>query len=127
MGKRRKRRGHFCWVCSRMRPNEKFSGGGHAKHVCRDCGRLGAEELAYRQSVRDLERCLTWEGFVRRKQRASFERFLRHEDPRVREMAERVLSAESETRRLTREAEVDEAPAVDAELVHAPDDDACPF
>lgn len=29
--------GHFCHVCGRSRPNEKFSGQGHKKHVCKDC------------------------------------------------------------------------------------------
>jgi len=47
--------------------------------------------------VRNLERCVTWEGFIRRKQRAEFETFLQHDDPRVRAMAEdlkRVLRSE---------------------------------
>src|SRR5262245_9849866 len=29
--------GRFCWVCSRRRPNEQFSGNGHARCICRDC------------------------------------------------------------------------------------------
>ncbi|HIE55860.1 MAG TPA: hypothetical protein EYP90_11905 [Chromatiaceae bacterium] len=37
--KRKKRQGHYCWVCGRYRANEKFSGKGHAKHICRDCMR----------------------------------------------------------------------------------------
>jgi len=37
--KRQKRRlpGHYCWACDRRQPNEKFSGRGHARHLCRDC------------------------------------------------------------------------------------------
>ncbi|MBI5015410.1 MAG: hypothetical protein HZB55_07950 [Deltaproteobacteria bacterium] len=31
--------GHNCHVCGRHRPNEKFSGRGHARHVCQDCAR----------------------------------------------------------------------------------------
>ena len=60
--RKRKQPGHFCWVCGRQRPNEKFSGRGHARHVCRECAKLGADELAYRQALRNLERCMTWEG-----------------------------------------------------------------
>ena len=60
--RKRKQPGHFCWACGRRRPNEKFSGRGHARHVCRECAKLGAEELAYRQALRNLERCMTWEG-----------------------------------------------------------------
>ena len=88
MGKKKhKRQGHFCWVCDRMRPNEKFSGKGHSRNICRKCSKLGNDELVYRQAARDLGRCMTWNGFIRRKQREIFERFLEHEDPRVRAMA----------------------------------------
>jgi hypothetical protein len=38
-----------------MRPNERFSGRGHARHLCKECAKLGQEELAYRQAV-DAER-----------------------------------------------------------------------
>ena len=32
--------GHYCRICGRTRPNEKFSGKGHRAHVCKDCTRL---------------------------------------------------------------------------------------
>lgn len=84
---KQKRQGHFCWSCGCVRPNEKFSGKGHARHLCRDCAKLGAKELAYRQALRNLERCLTWEGIIPRKRRQQFRQFLKHEDPRIREVA----------------------------------------
>lgn len=59
---------------------------------------LGEDELAYRQSVRDMERCLTVDGQVPRRQRAVFERFLHHEDPRVRSAAEEVVRAGAASR-----------------------------
>lgn len=31
--------GHYCKICGRTRPNEKFSGKGHRNHVCKDCSR----------------------------------------------------------------------------------------
>jgi hypothetical protein len=36
MGKKRYR-GHYCKVCGCIRPNERFSGKGHAAHICRTC------------------------------------------------------------------------------------------
>ncbi len=33
----KKRHGHYCWKCGRYRANEKFSGKGHAKHICKEC------------------------------------------------------------------------------------------
>lgn len=35
--------GHFCRICGRSRPNEKFSGRGHKTHVCKDCAQLSKE------------------------------------------------------------------------------------
>lgn len=39
MGKKR-RRGHYCYLCGRTRANEKFSGKGHRQHICKDCQKL---------------------------------------------------------------------------------------
>jgi len=127
VGKRNKLPGHYCWVCGRQRPNERFSGKGHSKHICQDCSKLGAEELAYLQNVRNLERCVTWEGFIRRKQRAEFETFLQHDDPRVRAMAEDLKRADSENRERSRaEWEADELAAEVAHL-DGENDDGYPF
>ena len=94
--KKRKRKlpGHYCWACDRRRPNEKFSGRGHARHLCRACAKLGADELEYRQALRDLARCVTWEGFIPRKCRKSFEQFLHHDNPRIRVRAEEMLKTD---------------------------------
>jgi Ketosteroid isomerase homolog len=35
--KPRKQPGHYCRVCGRRRANEKFSGKGHASHICKEC------------------------------------------------------------------------------------------
>jgi hypothetical protein len=98
MAKKKKKRGHFCWCCERIRANERFSGRGHARHLCKDCSRLGQEELAYRQDLRDLEQLVTWEGFIRRKQRKAFERYLSHSDPRIRKYAEELQAEDREMR-----------------------------
>ncbi len=107
MGKPKKARGHFCWCCERVKANERFSGRGHALHLCNDCSKLGKEELAYRQAVRDINQLLDWDGVVRRKQRKSFERFLSHPDERVRRYAEEVAAEDSRARDVfRRESEV---------------------
>jgi len=36
----RKKRGHWCHVCGETKANEKFSGKGHAKHICKACAKL---------------------------------------------------------------------------------------
>ena len=97
-----------------MRPNERFSGGGHARHVCKDCHKLGAEELAYRQGVRDIDRMVQWEtGRVKRKQRHNLARFLRHPNERVRLYAERVAAGQGPSS-VTVEADARACPVDDA-------------
>jgi hypothetical protein len=91
-----------------MRANEKFSGRGHARHLCKDCARLGKEELGYRQSVRNLERLLTWDGRVPRSNREQFKKYLNHENERVRAFAMDIETADAwarAQRRLDRELE----------------------
>ena len=39
MAKKKKRQGHWCWYCRRVMSNERFSGKGHARHLCRECTR----------------------------------------------------------------------------------------
>ncbi len=104
MAKRQKRyRGHYCWCCARIRPNEHFSGKGHARHLCKACTRLGAEELAYRQALRNLERCVGMGPLIPRKHRAQLNRFLTHQDPRIREAAREMAALDAQTRAEWRE------------------------
>lgn len=46
-----KRHGHDCKVCGEYKTNEKFSGKGHAAHICKTCAVLPPEvrELAQEQ------------------------------------------------------------------------------
>jgi hypothetical protein len=107
----RKRRGHYCWSCGRIRANEKFSGAGHKRHLCRDCAKLGAAELNYRSEVNNLDRCMTWEGIIPRKRRRSFGRFLTHEDPRIRDLAVQMQKEDECNRRLQRDYNATYGPA----------------
>jgi hypothetical protein len=85
-----------------MRPNEKFSGAGHARHLCKNCSRLGTSELQHRQDRRNLERLVTWEGVIGRKKRKAFNRFLEHPDPRIRRYAEELAALDIEARAMLR-------------------------
>ena len=44
----KKKQGHYCKVCGCYRANEKFSGKGHAAHICKQCAKLPATERAQR-------------------------------------------------------------------------------
>jgi hypothetical protein len=110
MSKRKKRRGHFCWSCQRHLPNERFSGRGHARHLCKKCQKLGSEELAYRSEVRNMGRLLNWDGLIRKKCRKEFERFVQHSNPRIRRFAEELNEYDAKLRReIQEERQAEEA------------------
>lgn len=47
---KKRQQGHYCKICGERKANEKFSGKGHATHICKDCERLPIErknELQY--------------------------------------------------------------------------------
>ncbi len=39
-----KKHGHYCKVCGEYKANEKFSGKGHAAHICKACSGLPPEK-----------------------------------------------------------------------------------
>lgn len=41
---KKKRQGHYCKICGEIKANEKFSGKGHAKHICKSCQSLPADK-----------------------------------------------------------------------------------
>lgn len=38
--KKKKQQGHYCRICGEYKANEKFSGKGHARHICKKCQSL---------------------------------------------------------------------------------------
>jgi len=90
---RKRRSGQYCWSCARRRANEKFSGKGHVRHLCKDCARLGKGELAYRQTMRNLNRLLNWNGHVSRRNHEQFRKYLDHQDERIRAYACQIETA----------------------------------
>lgn len=124
----RNRRGHFCWCCRHLLPNEHFSGGNHARHLCRECAHLPAGEREYRQCARDIERLLHDGLHVPRKRRAQFDRFLAHPNARVRELARRILEEQRrEAEELSRMRAPEEARAEDFDVPSPGDSGAGPF
>jgi hypothetical protein len=52
---RNKPHGHFCYVCGKHKANEKFSGRGHANHICKACQALPQAERNEMITVRKLD------------------------------------------------------------------------
>ena len=51
--KQNKPHGHFCYVCGEHKANEKFSGSGHAHHICKKCQAL---PVAKRNEMVDIRK-----------------------------------------------------------------------
>ena len=86
MGKKHKHsHGHYCRICGRYSANEKFSGGGHKNHICKDCARLPVEK---RQELETVNRLMSLPFRLSNKQRAWLEKLRTDERDEVREAAE---------------------------------------
>ena len=59
MAKKKKQPGHNCHCCGRCRANEKFSGEGHAKHICKSCENEKRAELKRKRQITDSKRVAT--------------------------------------------------------------------
>ena len=53
--KQNKPHGHFCYVCGEHKANEKFSGRGHANHICKQCQALPITKRNEMIAVRKLD------------------------------------------------------------------------
>jgi hypothetical protein len=105
--------GHFCWCCERERRNEKFTGRGHRDHICKDCQKLPKKEREIRQAIRNINQLCTWEGFIRKKRRKEFDKYLDHPEEQVREYAQQVLEHDREERKLQRKHQQQDEDEID--------------
>ena len=82
--------GHYCRICGRVRPNERFSGKGHRIYVCKDCSRLPKEERRRRELEDEIA------GFLRQsniseKNLSKLSGLAATEKPEIAELAKVVL------------------------------------
>gem|GEM_PF-5089378 len=56
MAKKKRYRGHFCKVCGNILPNEKFSGKGHAAHICKKCTRKSKAQQSEEITITRIHR-----------------------------------------------------------------------
>ena len=49
-----KKHGHYCKICGEYKANEKFSGKGHAAHICKTCSTLPPEKKAEMLAINRL-------------------------------------------------------------------------
>lgn len=91
MAKKKRYRGHFCKVCERILPNEKFSGKGHATHICKKCSKKPKDKQAEQITINRIYKCyrywdLSWNN------RRMLEEYSQSLQPRVKLAALEMLA-----------------------------------
>ena len=92
MAKKKRYRGHFCKVCGNILPNEKFSGKGHAAHICKKCARKSKVQQSEEIAITRIYSVLSYHN-LSRDNRKMLEKYSRSKNERVRSEALVVLSA----------------------------------
>ena len=80
-----KKHGHYCKVCGEYKANEKFSGKGHASHICKSCASLPAETQA---ELMTLNRLLNLPWRLSKEQLSWLKNRLKDRRPDVRALAQ---------------------------------------
>lgn len=80
-----KKYGHYCKVCGEYKANEKFSGKGHASHICKSCASLPAEKQA---ELMTLNRLFNLPWRLSKEQLSWLKNRLKDRRPDVRELAQ---------------------------------------
>ena len=55
---KKKRQGHYCKICGEYKANERFTGKGHATHICKSCQSLPPETKTDQIRCRQIERLM---------------------------------------------------------------------
>jgi hypothetical protein len=89
---KKKRQGHYCKICGEWKANEKFTGKGHAAHICKECDAL---PQANKNELQILNRLANIAGKYPRS-KADWELLRKYandtKSPEIKEFAQSVLS-----------------------------------
>jgi len=86
MTKKKRYRGHFCKVCGRILPNEKFSGKGHAAHICKKCAKKTKEQQSEEIALNRIYHVYQYQN-LSRDNRRMLEKYAHRKRERIRSAA----------------------------------------
>ena len=84
-----KSHGHYCKICGEYKANEKFSGKGHAAHICKACQSLPVEE---RNKEEILTRMMNLPFHLSKEQISWLKKHRKDKRPEVSEAAKAVFA-----------------------------------
>ena len=76
---------HYCKICGRYRPNEKFSGKGHAAHICKECAKIPLDKRNEMETINHINTISPW---MSKKERAWLQKMTKDKRENVRLAAE---------------------------------------
>lgn len=82
-----KKTGHYCKICGEHKANEKFSGKGHAAHICKSCAAMPLEE---RNQAMTLARILNLPWYLSKEQCAWLKKRCHDDRPAIKEAAQQA-------------------------------------
>ena len=82
--------GHYCRICGKNKPNEKFSGKGHKNHICKECSRKPKSEIDEIDLLSEISGFLS-QSNISRKNIKRLSDLTKFEKVNIAEMAEIVL------------------------------------
>ena len=82
-----KKTGHYCKICGEHKANEKFSGKGHAAHICKSCAAMPLEE---RNQAMTLTRILNLPWYLSKEQCAWLKKRCHDDRPAIKEAAQQA-------------------------------------
>lgn len=100
MGK--KRNGHYCVVCARVLPNEKFSGKGHSRHICKKWSKKPSAEQDEQIKINKIYGMTRFMNLSKNNKK-QLDKYLNDDSQRVREAAKSVIEEFEELERIQKE------------------------
>jgi len=82
--------GHWCRICGRTRPNEKFSGKGHKNHICKECNRKPKAEIDEIDQTEEIFNYLN-QSNISKKNISRLEKLVCSQNKEISELANIVL------------------------------------
>jgi len=82
--------GHYCWMCGRVRSNERFSGKGRRRHLCKECASRPRQERECIRALKDINSYLDQKN-ISDNNIARLKYLCEFPDPDIRQRAEVVL------------------------------------
>ena len=85
-----KKQGHYCKICGEYKANEKFSGKGHAAHICKSCASMSVED---RNQEMTLTRIMNLPWYLSKEQCAWLKKHCHDKRPIISEAAQEAYDS----------------------------------